>query len=64
MQVGAAAVIAAPLLSHLARLLLLTSKVSGAHAAAYVFALLLTSGYAGVAAVLDVWQTLGLASHY
>ena len=59
-QVGVAAVIAAPLLSHFAHLLLLTSRVSGAGPAlaAYVFALLLTSGCAGVAAPSVVGQTL------
>ena len=58
-QVGVPAVIAAPLLSHFAHLLLLTSRVSGAGAAAYVFALLLTSGSAGVAAASVVGRTLG-----
>ena len=58
-QVGVAAIIDAPLLSHLTHLLLLTSRVLGAGAAAYVFALLLTAGYAGVASASVVGQTLG-----
>ena len=63
-KVGAAAVIIAPLHSRIPRLLLQTSRVAGTRAAAYVFALLLTSGDAGVTVASVVGQTLGWAPHY